>query len=361
MLKFLLYLSRSFLKTWLMVVFGFLVLIGLLDSLANGADIVASGEGFRGTFRYMALRAPVIFDRIFVFTLVVAILLSYVRLIRQHELVALLGFGISATRQVLLLIPVVLFASVASITLIDHTIAPAVRALQAWGIGEYKVKNITPDNPLWLEDNGDIVRAADREDFETLASLQLFERNDLGEVERIIWADRARFSPDTGGWQLRGLRSLRVAGADGEARQARPMETAMRWETDQTPTSIARLAAEPRDLSLSEMRAFMRPGNSGSQPSFAYGFWHWHRLTRPVAALVLLVACAALMQRTGREDTGDRTLILGLAMGFVFLIVDGALATFASSGSLAVAPAIALPLVAFGLFAAYLLTRTESL
>ncbi len=359
MLRFALYLSRSFIFTWLSVVFGFLVLIGLLDSLANGGDIVASGEGFRGTFKYMALRAPVIFDRIFVFTLVVAILLTYVKLIRQHELVALLGFGISATRQVLLLTPVVFGAAVTSITLIDYTMAPAVRALQAWGIGEYKIKNITQENPLWLEDSGAIVRATDRESYETLANLEIFQRDEDGEVVAIIWADRGTYTGD--GWALDGVRRLDVAGADGEPRRAEAVESDAVWTTAQTPTSIARLAAEPRDLSLSEMRNFMQPGNSGANPSFAYGFWHAHRLTRPIAALILLVACAALMQRTGREDTGDRTLILGITLGFVFLIIDGAMATFAASGGIAVAPAIAMPLLAFGLLAAFLLARTEAL
>lgn len=359
MFKFALYLSKSFLFTWLTVVFGFLVLIGLLDSLANGADIVASGEGFKGTFKYMALRAPVIFDRIFVFTLVVAILLTYVKLIRQHELVALLGFGISATRQVLLMVPVVFGSALLSITFIDYTVAPAVRALQAWGIGEYKIKNITPDNPLWLEDNGAIVRAIDRESYETLAKIEIFQRNELGEVDSIIWADRATYTG--AGWALDGVRRLDVKGADGEPRESSPVEGAAVWTTSQTPKSIARLAAEPRDLSLSEMRDFMKPGNSGAKPSFAYGFWHAHRLTRPLAALILLIACAALMQRTGREDTGDRTLILGITLGFVFLIIDGAMATFAASGGIAVAPAIAMPLLAFGLLSAFLLTQTEAL
>ncbi len=344
---------------WLMVVFGFLLLIGLLDSLANGGDIVASGEGFKGTFRYMALRAPVIFDRIFVFTLVVAILLTFGTLIRQHELVALLGFGISATRQVLLLIPAVLIASLTSVTFIDYAMAPAVRSLQAWGIGEYKVKNVTADNPLWLEDGGDIVRATARPTYESLGNLQIFERNDLGEVEAVVWAARAVFQD--GGWLLSGVRELPVADADGEPRVARDVAGTMAWTTEQTPKSIARLAAEPRDLSLSEMRNFMRPGNSGAKPSFAYSFWHAHRLTRPIAALILLVACAALMQRTGREDNGDKTLIIGLALGFLFLVVDGAMATFATSGGLGVAPAIVMPLAVFGLFAAFLLTRTEML
>jgi lipopolysaccharide export LptBFGC system permease protein LptF len=149
--------------------------------------------------------------------------------------------------------------------------------------------------------------------------------------------------------------------ANGEQREAVAVDGAARWTTSQTPTSIARLAAEPRDLSLSEMRNFMKPGNSGAKPSFAYAFWHAHRLTRPLAALILLIACAAMMQRTGREDTGDKTLILGITLGFVFLIIDGAMATFAASGGLSVGPAISMPLIAFGLLSAFLLTRTEAL
>lgn len=359
MLKFGLYLSKTFLFTWLTTVFGFLVLIGLLDSLANGGDIVASGEGFQGTFRYMLLRAPVIFDRIFIFTIVVAILLVFVKLIRQHELVALLGFGISAPKQIVLLIPIVLGASLVSITFIDLAMAPAVRALQEWGIGEYKVKNITADNPLWLEDGNNIVRATERVTFDELGDMQIFERSENGEVESVIWAERAVY--DEPNWKLNGVEILTIAGSDGEKRSALRDGEARMWETNQTPKSIARLAAEPRDISLSEMRTFKQRGNSGSKPRFAYSFWHAHRLTRPLAALILLLCCVPLMQRTGREDTGDKSLILGITMGFVFLIIDGAMATFATSGGIAVATAISFPLALFALFGAFMLVRTESL
>ena len=342
-----------------MTVFGFLVLIGLLDSLANGGDIVASGEGFKGTFRYMLLRAPVIFDRIFIFTIVVAILLVFVKLIRQHELVALLGFGISAPKQIVLLIPIVLGASLTSIIFIDLAMAPAVRALQEWGIGEYKVKNITANNPLWLEDGNNIIRATDRVTFDELGNMQIFERSANGEVESVIWAERAIYDePD---WRLEGVEILTIKGSDGEKRSALRDGQLRMWETNQTPKSIARLAAEPRDISMAEMRNFKQKGNSGSKPRFAYSFWHAHRLTRPLAALILLLCCVPLMQRTGREDTGDKALILGITMGFIFLIIDGAMATFATSGGIAVATAISFPLALFALFGAFMLVRTESL
>ena len=342
-----------------MTVFGFLVLIGLLDSLANGGDIMSGDGGFSDTFRYMMLRAPVIFDRIFIFTIVVAILLTYVKLIRQHELVALLGFGISVPKQIMLLTPIVLAAGFSSITLIDYTIAPAVRSLQAWGIGEYKIKNITPETPLWLEDNGRIVRAEKRVSYEELGNIEIYQRSSEGQVENVIWAEKAIYKNPN--WELAGVQSLPVKGADGKSILPVNNETAGIWETAQTPMTIARLAAEPRDLSMSEMRQFRRPGNSGSKPRFAYGFWHAHRFTRPLAAWILLLCAVPLMQRTGRQDTGDKALIIGISMGFIFLIIDGAMATFATSGGIGVTSAIAGPLIVFAILGAYLCLQAESL
>jgi lipopolysaccharide export system permease protein len=361
MWRFLLYLSKSFIIVWLTVVFGFLVLIGLLDSLANGGDILADDGTFVDTFRYMSYRAPVIFDRIFVFTIHVAVLLTFVKLIRNHELVALLGFGISTGKQVALLAPSVIGVSLLSIIIINIAMPPSVRALQAWGIGEYKIKNVTEANPLWMEGGNQIVRASSRFSMNALGNLELFNRSeDTGAVESVIWAERADYQPD-GNWKLSGVQTLPIAGADGEPRLALKAAGPQIWNTTQTPQSIARLAAEPRDIALSDMQGFMQKGNSGSKPSFAYQFWYWHRLTRPLAAFILLVCAAPIMQRTGRQDTGDKALIIGITLGFIFLILDGAMATFAASGGVGTLYAITFPLVLFLLGGIFMLLRTESL
>jgi len=359
MWKFARYLSRTYIFAWLTTVFGFLVLIGLLDSLANGSDIMSDGGGFSDTFRYMGYRAPVIFDRIFIFTIVVATLLTFVKLIRQHELVALLGFGISATKQIGLMIPVVIGSAILSILVINTALPPAVRALQAWGIGEYKVKNVTAENPLWLEDDRRIVRATQRRSYDTLGNLQFYERSGAGVVTHVTWAENATHTDK--GWVLSGIQTLPVQEADGRPLIALRQTGQKVWQTKQTPETIARLTAEPRDLALSDMRNFREKGNSGSKPSFAYGFWYLHRITRPLAALILLICAVPIMQRTGREDTGDKALIIGITMGFVFLIIDGAMATFATTGGIAIGWAIAIPLLLFGLGGAYLCIRTESL
>jgi len=360
MTKFLLYLSKSFLTIWLSVVFGFLLLIGLLDSLANGGDLLSGGGNFTDTFRYMILRAPIIFDRVFVFTLIVASLLAYVRLIRNHELVALLGFGFSVPKQFFTLTPIMLFCSLASIIFINFAMPPAVRTLQAWGIGEYKVKQISADRPLWIQDGLDVVIARGRPGMNELSDLEIWERNEKGEILAGVWADWAVFDGD-GGWILKkNVRRLEVAGAEGEPRKAVPAEY-LRWDTKQTPATIARLAAEPRDLSLTDLKNFSVPGNSGTKPPFAFEFWYWHRLTRPLTAVLLLLCAIPIMQRTGRQDTGDVALIVGLILGFVFLIIDGSMATFATSGSLSVFWGITFPLIILAFLGAFLALRTESL
>lgn len=360
MKRLLTYLSKSFLVIWLSVVFGFLLLIGLLDSLANGSEILSDGGNFTDTFRYMLYRAPVIFDRIFVFTLVVAALLTYVRLIRNHELVALLGFGYSATKQFFTLAPIMLITSTIAVIIINFAMPPSVRALQAWGIGEYKVKQLSEKNPLWIADGLNVVVARGRPGMNELSNLEIWERNDKGEILSGVSADWAVYDGDSG-WALKkNVRRLFIAGADGEVRTAEPIQRYI-WKTSQTPDTIARLTAQPRDLSFHDLNRFSQEGNSGSKPRFEFKFWYWHRMTRPLAALLLLLCAVPIMQRTGREDNGDIALLVGLAGGFLFLIIDGAMATFATSGTLSLFKGISIPLVLLAFLGSFLILRTETL
>ncbi len=354
MIRLAIYISKTFVFSWLIVTFGFLVMIGLLDSLANSSEILADGRGFTATFEYMLYRAPVIFDRVLLFTVVVAMLLTYVKLIRQHELVALLGLGFSVPKQVAMLAPAVIGVTMFAVLVINTAMPPSVRALQAWGVGEYKRTSISEDKPLWLQDGTRIVRAAGRPDMETLTNLQFFDQEENGEISIISWAEKASYDPDEKHWVLEGVERI-------SPRERFTPAQFIIWTSEQTPTSIAKLAADPRDLSLVDMRHFRTEGNSGSKPSFAYGFWYLHRITRPLAALILLMCAIPIMQKTGREDTGDKALFAGIGVGFVYLIIDGALSTFAVSGGVPIIWAVFLPLAIFALVGGYLTLKTEDL
>ena len=105
------------------------------------------------------------------------------------------------------------------------------------------------------------------------------------------------------------------------------------WETNQTPFLIDKLAAEPRDLALSDLAAFASFRGSGSRPSVSYQVWRLKRLGLPFSAVALLLLAAPIMQRLGRRDSGTPELILGVGLTFIFMIVDGIMVTMGSNGA----------------------------
>ena len=212
MSRLFLYITSSFIKTWLLIILIFLVLIGLFDSLAHGDDFIGN---FSDTFRYMYYRAPVILDRIYIFATLIALLFFYIRLIRHKELVAMLGLGISVPRQVLLLTPAIIIVTLISIMFVNRFMPSSVRSLQAWNIGEYKSKAVSPKNPLWFADNDKIIRATFRPNRQSLGGLEIFSREIDGRITEYISADFAVYDNEAKYWKLTNAKRLPILSADG--------------------------------------------------------------------------------------------------------------------------------------------------
>ncbi|MEO0982640.1 MAG: LptF/LptG family permease [Pseudomonadota bacterium] len=354
MWKLRLYVSLLFLSRWAVATFGMMLMVGLLDSLANANEIAANAEQ-GGALRYMYLRAPVIFDQVFLFTLMLALLLTFVSLIRRNELVALQGIGMSVLAQARALGPVVVLTTVASGYAIDRTLPSAVRALDAWGIGDYRGGNVSEEEPLWLNDNGRFVRITGRVGATGLLNLMFFDRDELGHVRGVMWAERATYVEGGAGWALEGVSTARIQGA---ANSDPPPNM---WRTDQLPSMIARLAAEPRNLSIRDLHRFSQLSGSGSRPSGAYRVWHISRWILPLTAFAFLLVAAPIMQRTGRRENGSIAMMIGLGAGFVFLIFDGVAKTMAGAGSMSPWMAGLGPTIIFGLIGVYLSLRQETM
>lgn len=325
MLRLIVYLSQLFLSRFLITAIGMVVLAGLLDSLANAPEISASGRSW-GPLVYVWLRMPIIFDQIFLFALMLALLLTFVSLIRRNELVALQGVGLSIFAQIRALAPIVFGICVISTIYINRVLPGSVQALNDWGIAEYEGGNVSRDEPLWINDANLFVRLNGRSGLNILTGLTFFQRGPDGHVLGVTWADQATYNGTN--WALDGISSLTVDGVD------RPPQALVVWDTTQTPFTIDKLAAEPRNLSMQDTRAFASFRGSGSRPSASYQVWYFKRLILPASGLAILLLSAPLMQRVGRRETGTAALILGVGIGFLFIMIDGIFATTGSNGAL---------------------------
>lgn len=331
------YLARLFVQRFAVTALGMLVLLGVLDALSN-AELLPEAGGLADQFRYMALRLPILFDRILVFALLMALLLTYVSLIRRNELVAIAGAGISVLGQVRALVPAVALAAIASAAAIDQTMPIATRALEAW-LGPEAVRDDRQGpQTLWLADEGTLVEVAGLAE-DRLTGVTLFERDDDDMVVSVSVAESATTAP--GGWALEGVRQIRFDGA--------ALDPPEFWRTVQTPETLRLLLAVPRNLSLVDLFQLSRMTGSGSLPSDAYLVWFLNRLSLPFIALGFLLITAPIMQHFGRRDSGETSLAIGVGVGFAFMVADGVFKTLAENGSVSAEISVLAPVAALWL------------
>lgn len=345
--RFAVYLSGLMASRWVAAVFASISLVALLDTLANAPEVAKAAEraGMGGPTAYLVQRIPIIFDRMLLIAILLAIILTYASLVRRREIVALGAAGLSAAKQALLLAPVTFALALGSVLIVDTVMPPAVRALQSWGAPGYAETRLSAEEPLWLADDGRVVRITGRTGPETFTGLSFYDLGEDGAVTGVTSADAATYDRREG-WQLEGA----------EAFSAIPGRAAPRaqWTSRQTPRTLDKIISSPRDLSLWDMQRLRGLRGSGSNPAFAYDAWRFHRLTRPLAAVVLLFACVPLMQRLGRQDSGELAMVLCLVAGFSYLILDGVMLSFAESGVARPGWAVMLPIGLFALLAVYL-------
>lgn len=318
------YLSKMLLLRWVFSAVGMVILIGFVDTLSKTDEFAETTGGT--ALDYTLLRAPIIFDQIFIFTLAIAILLTFVSLIRRNELVALQSFGLSPIAQLRIFAPVIILISVLAGVVIDTRLPSSVRALNVWGIADYKGGSISPDKPLQLNDQAMnmTVSIEGREGADRLVGLSFLLRTDTGTLRGVEWADDAEYRE--GVWHLNGVTSTTTTSAAFTS-----FDT---WQTQQSPDLIDRLASEPRHLSISDLNRFEGLRGSGSRPSSAYRVWRLKRLTLPLTGLAILMLCVAMMQRLGRRDNGTVSMVITLGISFVFIIMDGIAATLGAKGGI---------------------------
>jgi len=341
------YVSGLFLSRWLVTTLGMLTLVSVLDSLGN-ADLLPEGSGLADQLRFMALRLPILFDRIFLFAMFLGILLTFLSLIRRNELVAISASGVSTPGQIRAIAPVLLGAALISAVIIDLTLPSSVRSLESWLGAASLEQRIGQTDTLWLAEPDALIEISHVQG-DALSGLTFYERGGAGLITGVTEARSARWTG--AGWELSGVSQQRFNGAEAPARSL--------WMTPQSPRSLQVLASAPRDLSLSDQFRLAQMRSSGSLPSTAYYVWAYHRLTLPLAALGFLLFAAPMMQRLGRMSTGDLALIGGMLAGFAYLVVDGSLKMISQAGTLPAWMAAAIPIGLISVIGLYMVLDVE--
>lgn len=343
------YISLLFLQRLLITLFALVTLLSVLDSLAN-ADNLPPGLGVLGQLRYMGLRLPILLDRALLFSILMAVLLTYVSLSRRNEMVALSASGMSIFGQMKLLMPVVFVTGALFALFINQVSPPASRAVQTWlGTKALQTDDATPQK-LWLSDENRLVELEEVKGND-LFGVTIFNRDDQGFIVSVTVAPSASAAP--GGWRLKDAVQRRF---DTEPHTG----DLSFWPSPQTPDSLRDLILPPRDMAFSTLLSLSKMRDSGSRPSGAYILWALNRAFVPITAIGFLIFGTSIMQVYGRRANADLAAFAGVTIGFVYLVIDGILKTLAENGSFDPVLTIVLPNLVFILGGLWLALEREA-
>ena len=325
------YMARLFLVRWGLVAFGLAALVLVFDLLANSDSVIeVSGARFDAFIRYIYLRFPIIFVRIFSFSILLAALMTLIELTVRRELVAMMAAGASQLNFLLAFLPVALGLTVLQFVVADQISTRAISELKAWGVGQYKSKSADGD-PVWIRDGERIIRIGSARRSGDLKNLTIFRRDPDGNVVEKIDAGRAVF--EDGKWWLEDVRRHDI----NAMRQSGVKKTLL--QTSLTPSAVLAMASDPRDLTLRELARFAGRTGFGNQPGYVYRVWLQRKFTQPFVIVVIFLLVIPLVQRFQRRDGAAFIVFVGVIGGFMFFAFDGRLVSMGTAGLLP--PAIA--------------------
>ncbi len=340
------YISIRLLVRFVILSLGIVALSALMEFLASGDDIVSETDGSMAEImKYIGYGLPDVFSHLVSFTALVASLVTLLGLVRRTELIALSSIGISQWQLMGMLAPAAfLIAGIHFLT--DNTLLPWSQAkLRAWGIGDYSPEKLGDSAIIWTRDDRNILRIKHvNKERKSVEGVTIFRRNERGLLVERLSADTADYKE--GDLVLHNAVLTRL----GESDPKRLPE--VRYDTTLDIKTLAALTAEPRELSWWQIKHLVDRPSLGNNPYYQYTLWLHKKIAAPVGTLALIMIIVPMVQRFERTANQFITILIGVAIGFVYVTVDALIVSLGEVGlmfpalSAWIAPAVLSLLVA---------------
>lgn len=344
------YLASMFLGHLALILISAVALLQLFDVMSVADDLLKDlGGGFQVVLHYSLLRLPVLVTFLLPFSVLLAALMTFGRLHRHSELVAIQALGMPFLKILLLLLPTMLTVALLHFLISDQLTPRANRALADWqAASETRKPN---DIALWLRDGGDLVSIGRiAENGRRLEDVVIFKRDDAGNLSAQEEATAAVF--DQGGWWLSEVKKLAVRPSADRSETTIARET---WPTGVRPDLVKDLAAPPNALSIARLRRILEHPEIGSRPMHVYQTWLHKSFALPFASIFMVVLATASVRGLQRQGGTVLNALVGFGGAFLYFVADGMLQALGEAGSVSPALAAWLPLLVLALVSAAVL------
>jgi lipopolysaccharide export system permease protein len=349
--------TRMALMRFSLILFGVTAFVLTLEVITYVDEIIKLNDSYLSSLaHYTVLRLPATLSTFMPISVLLALLLTLTELSYRSELVAIWAAGGSPLQIMVMLLPLGVVLGGINFLINDQAAPRAAPVLHGWAIGDYGKKqlNLGEQDPIWMRSGNDIVRAGDANDQASeLENVIIFRRDDDGHLVEQIMARRAVFDRDR--WQL--------------------FDVVVYYPDNQPPNRLGRLvysgsmrpaasgvrSGDPEEMSLADLDYFIVNAGFGIRPVHVYETW-WHkRVTLLFTAWLILAVCVPLAVRFRRGGGIGYMFALGVAIGFIFFVLDGISVTLGEIGLMPPALAAWLPSLILASVAAALTVRAEAI
>jgi lipopolysaccharide export system permease protein len=322
------YLLVRFVATFLGALVSLIVLVGVIELLADFGDVVSSSKGFLDAWIVLILRIPHKHLPILIpASAFVAAYLTVGTAARSYEILAMKAGGISPLR---VLVPVMVAAAVISglALLLNETVA--VRAHEAsrqHGSSDGGVS--FRRGSFWYHKGHTIYNVRDADPAaRALLDVAIFELDDRGRLLRTVQAARATVG-EGGRWHLTGAV---IRGFDPDDVSAPPHYERLADAEIDLPDEKALLDVNVSALSIAELREYRAQQEPGDTESVRAQALLHERLAGPLTSLVFVVLALPLALRVERTRSLAVPALQGVAVIFLFYMVREYGGTLATQG-----------------------------
>jgi lipopolysaccharide export system permease protein len=349
--------TRMALMRFSLILFGVTAFVLTLEVITYVDEIIKLNDSYLSSLaHYTVLRLPATLSTFMPISVLLALLLTLTELSYRSELVAIWAAGGSPLQIMVMLLPLGVVLGGINFLINDQAAPRAAPVLHGWAIGDYGKKqlNLGEQDPIWMRSGNDIVRAGDANDQASeLENVIIFRRDDDGHLVEQIMARRAVFDRDR--WQL--------------------FDVVVYYPDNQPPNRLGRLvysgsmrpaasgvrSGDPEEMSLADLDYFIVNAGFGIRPVHVYETW-WHkRVTLLFTAWLIIAVCVPLAVRFRRGGGIGYMFALGVAIGFIFFVLDGISVTLGEIGLMPPALAAWLPSLILASVAAALTVRAEAI
>lgn len=309
-------------------IFGLLLalagLMQLLELLEISTEVLNRKLGIAGLLYYAWLRLPSGLLLALPFAGLLGSMAAFYAMARSREITALRTAGVGLSRLLVYLLPVPFLFAILQIGLSEKLVPAAEARRSAWWESTAPPEEGSPDAQWVRTSNGILLFHGSSADGRRLSDVRIYSRDAQGLLALRTRAQRAEW--DGRVWQLSSLRDTHVAPGAAPAQ-----EPSRAWESNLRPEEVMQLDVADPHLSGAALADVIGGERVSTRPRSFYETVLLQSFTAPfsVFIMMLLAMPAAIVSERG-GGSGRVLVALGLGLGFV--LVDGILSAFGTSG-----------------------------